>query len=158
MRNRQELARYFASLGFKRGAEIGVCQGRYAQMLCQTIPGLELTVIDPWPGDNNPNMLEAIDRLDGYDVEFVRATSLDAPKQIYDFVFIDGLHDYQSVKADIEAWAPYARIVSGHDYHVEGVARAVNEYADTHKLDLNFTWWDLDNPIKDDRQPCWWYQ
>lgn len=48
-----------------------------------------------------------------------------------DFVFIDGDHRYECVKADIEAWLPKMKnggILSGHDYGwCEDVRRAVHE-------------------------------
>ena len=47
-------------------------------------------------------------------------------------VFLDGAHDYASVKADIEAWGPLVLpggILCGHDYasYCPGVIKAVNE-------------------------------
>ena len=49
-----------------------------------------------------------------------------------DFVFIDGDHRYEFVKADIEAWVPKVKsggIVSGHDYGwCTDVRAAVHEY------------------------------
>ena len=53
-----------------------------------------------------------------------------------DFVFIDGAHNYESVKADIQAWLPKVKIggfIGGHDYgndepeNVNGVKKAVDE-------------------------------
>lgn len=49
-----------------------------------------------------------------------------------DFVFIDGSHDYESVRGDINAWLPLLRdgksVLCGHDYGVyPGVGRAVKE-------------------------------
>lgn len=47
-----------------------------------------------------------------------------------DFVFIDAAHDYDSVKADIEAWLPKTTgVIAGHDYvsTYPGVVQAVDE-------------------------------
>lgn len=48
-----------------------------------------------------------------------------------DIVYIDGLHDYENVKADILAWKPKCKLfISGHDYwktKFDGVIKAVNE-------------------------------
>jgi hypothetical protein len=47
-----------------------------------------------------------------------------------DFVFLDGSHDYDSVRADIEAWLPKVKpggVLAGHDRALPGVARAVAE-------------------------------
>ena len=48
LRDRIELAEYFGRVGFTKGAEIGVADGRYAEILCQIIEGLELICVDPW--------------------------------------------------------------------------------------------------------------
>jgi hypothetical protein len=52
-----------------------------------------------------------------------------------DFVFIDGSHIYEAVKADIEAWLPKVKVggyLGGHDYGnqnepLNGVKQAVDE-------------------------------
>lgn len=67
----------------------------------------------------------------------VRTTSLDAANRYLDrsldFVFIDAAHDYDNVKADIEAWFPKVKkggYIGGHDYSMDwpGVVQAVNEF------------------------------
>jgi len=48
----------------------------------------------------------------------------------FDFIYIDGAHDYESVKKDIELYTPKTKeLIGGHDYQKEwpGVVRAVNE-------------------------------
>lgn len=52
------------------------------------------------------------------------------PDGSLDFVFIDAEHDYDSVKADIEAWLPKVRkggFLAGHDYHHAPLRKAVDE-------------------------------
>ena len=49
-----------------------------------------------------------------------------------DFIYIDGEHDYESVKKDIELYLPKLKdsgIIGGHDFSTQwpGVRRAVNE-------------------------------
>lgn len=49
-----------------------------------------------------------------------------------DFCFIDGSHEYEDVKKDIEAWLPKIKkggMLAGHDYSSswDGVVKAVNE-------------------------------
>lgn len=53
-----------------------------------------------------------------------------------DFVFIDAAHDYENVKADLNAWYPKLKrngVIAGHDYTEtwSGVIQAVNEFFDT---------------------------
>lgn len=164
MKNRQQLAEYFASLDFVIGAEIGVAQGNYAEVLLSAIPGLKLILVDSYEGEWSLLYAAAKQRFP----ELIRQRSLEAVQDIadnsLDFVFIDADHAYESVKADIAAWTPKVRpggIVSGHDYYLtrqgnEGVIRAVNEYTADNNYELNFTAWDLDAD-EDNKQPCWYF-
>lgn len=64
----------------------------------------------------------------------MQTTSVEAAKilsyRCFPFIYIDGLHKYESVKEDIAAWLPRVAVggwLAGHDYHIEGVQKAVNE-------------------------------
>ena len=50
---------------------------------------------------------------------------------LFDFTYIDALHDYQSVKQDLDLWLPLTRHwIGGHDYgdpDYPGVKQAVDE-------------------------------
>jgi len=180
MRNRIELAKHFGELGFKKGVEVGLCHGRYAKILLDNIPGLELIGIDafrPYGGHginriqstHDANILTAHEALKDYP-KFVMVVSdaNDASKWIadgsLDFVFIDSDHSYEAVKQDINDWTPKVRkggIVSGHDYYTGkynkiGVIRAVDEYVAENGYDLQLTEWD-ETAERDDRQPDWWF-
>lgn len=179
MKNRTELAKEFARLGFKKGAEVGACFGRYSEILCQNIPGLQLTAIDSW--DTKENTRREADLgvsgedttrklLTPYGATVIKAKSMDALAQVedesLDFVFIDADHSYACVKQDITEWSKKVRkggIVSGHDYYVfpgsgnRGVVDAVDEYVHLNGIKLMTTDWDKKNPVRDDRQPCWYY-
>jgi len=171
MQNRIELLKYFNTLGFKKGAEIGVFDGRFSEIILETIPGVKLLSIDSWEvGKIFPKKKIAVERLSKFENSvIIHDTSLNAAKnredESLDFVFIDGEHSYKSVKEDIAAWTPKVRIggiVSGHDYYLTrtgnmGVIDAVNEYVEANNYQLNLTDWDKDNPIQDDRQPSWWF-
>lgn len=59
--------------------------------------------------------------------ESMRAAARIADSSV-DWVFIDALHDYGSVRDDIRAWAPKVKpggLISGHDYGRAGVTDAV---------------------------------
>lgn len=148
---RDTLAEFFNECGYKTGAEIGVQGGHYSAMLCQSIPGLKLKCVDPWTAYNRVSQekqdilyQQTLDRLAPYGVEIIRKKSMDAvmdiPDGSLDFVYIDGLHTFDSVMMDIIHWARKVRfggIVSGHDYIVGyqmGIIRAVDAYTHAHNI------------------------
>lgn len=166
MKTRADLAKYFARLGFKVGAEIGVLAGAYAVVLCETIPGLKYYGIDPWyVNDHMSNHAhrgkyeQAKKNLAPYDATLISKLSLEAVSDFadgfFDFVYIDGNHQFDYVVNDIIEWTKKVKkggIVSGHDYAIAntcGVVPAVNGYVQAHSLRLNLTtdpsesttWW-----------------
>lgn len=164
IKNRIELAKYFGDQGFKKGAEIGIAEGRYSEILCQKILGLKLISVDPFYRLGHEQ--KARERLALFDVEIMKMTSIEAslkiPDNSLDFVFIDGAHDFDNVMLDIILWSRKVKkggIVSGHDYYVfnGGVIPAVNAYIEANKIDLRLT---LANAAehKDDQCPCWYFE
>lgn len=129
--NRSMVAQMFTELGYKAGAEIGVAEGYYAEILCKNNPDLKLYCVDAWqhyPGYNEyPNIgqayEEAKERLSKYNCEIINKFSMDAVNNFenksLDFVFIDGGHDFKNVANDIYEWSKRVRvggIIFGHDY------------------------------------------
>ncbi len=60
-----------------------------------------------------------------------------------DFVYIDGDHRYEAVKADIQAWLPHVRaggIIAGHDAYMPSVSKAVLELVPDSQM-LSRVWW-----------------
>jgi len=151
--NRIELAKHFATLGFTTGAEIGVCHGRYSEILCRTNPKLKLLAVDDWRRNRTHRSYAiAYRRLTKLNVTIDRRSSMDAVGDVadesLDFVFIDADHKYISVCNDIREWAKKVRIggiVSGHDYYKTprgqnmGVINAVDEYVAKHGYTLQLT-------------------
>lgn len=174
MKSRIDLALDFCKRGYKIGAEIGVADGRYSQILCESIPSLKLYCIDPyevyesWRTQEYQNnaFKQAKEKLNGHNVCFIRSSSIEASLKILDgeldFVFIDGSHEFDYVMTDIIIWSRKVRkrgIVAGHDYcHFtnSGVVQAVNKYCEEHCLELNLIGRNPDNH-KDDKQPTWWF-
>lgn len=175
--SRIDLAKWFKEKEFKIGAEIGVCDGRYSEILCKEIPGLKLFCVDPWlpysdswRGKDHQEKTYNIakEKLKDFDTKLLRMTSLNAslldaiPDKSLDFVYIDGSHTFDNVMLDIILWAPKVRrkgIVAGHDYcHFtnSGVIEAVNKYCEIHDIELNLIGRNMENH-QDDRQPTWWF-
>lgn len=131
---RDGLAELFSELGYKVGAEIGVEQGKYSEVLLKNNPGLKLFCIDAWAryrGYRDHVNQEKLDgfyrateeRLKPYDAVLVRGYSMDVvgkfkPNSL-DFVYIDGNHTLPYVVNDIWRWSERVRtggIIAGHDY------------------------------------------
>jgi hypothetical protein len=133
--------------------EIGSWKGKSAAYMCVEIINsgkvIDFDCVDPWLGTSeaehgfdedykNKTLFEAFTNnmkpVEGH-YKAVRLPSVEAAKlyedESLDFVFIDGNHDYDNVKADILAWLPKlkkGKLLAGHDWGVaEGVRRAATE-------------------------------
>ena len=87
------------------------------------------------------------ERMKPYRYQLIRMKSEDAVEQFedgtVDFVFIDGNHDYEYVKRDIQMWRVKLKddgIMCGHDFGKPGVTRAVNELCKGVKLVTETMW------------------
>lgn len=155
----------FAKLGYNKGAEIGVRTGDYSELLLKANPSLHLLCVDPWTPyrlrkaeEQEQNYQETLRRLAPYNATVVRKTSMDAvvdvPEGSLDFVYIDGLHEFEPVMLDILHWARRVRkggVVSGHDYcwgYQTGVVAAVDAYV----RGMGIQSWYLTTR---DREPSW---
>lgn len=145
---------------FGIGVEVGVKLGTYSAYLLRHWNGRVLYSIDPYgqpPGEPfSPHIateqeyltaVKTLERFGGRSV-LVREASPYAAEFFedgaLDFCYIDALHQYASVKQDVEAWYPKVKpggILAGHDYlngiyrEVEyGVKQAVDEFCDAHSL------------------------
>jgi hypothetical protein len=133
--------------------EIGVFLGASLATMGELRPDINLIAVDPWLspdlGDFAPyvaahggnvffaflqTMLEhAPDVLRRTRVIRGTAETVTLHGGV-DLLFIDGGHDYASVRADLHAFAPLVRygtgIIAGHDYQPDlpGVIAAVDEY------------------------------
>lgn len=124
-------------LGLTRGAEIGVAFGGHSEAILQNTSVEKLYAIDSYkhrPEYDDPMNLpqHVFDRLYertgqrlgtfGDRVQQIRLDSVDAAQTIdeqLDFVYIDGDHSYEGIRADLQAWFPLIReggIIAGHDY------------------------------------------
>jgi hypothetical protein len=148
---REGVAHIIHTLQFKRIAEIGVCEGELSRLIWKQPQIYSYYLVDPLDWEHvkdipkepvrapqqvlNTRYSAIVEAMPPH-TKFLRMTSLDAAKLVpdksLDFVFIDALHDYDSVKADIKAWLPKVRdggILAGDDYANKkfGVTKAVDE-------------------------------
>lgn len=170
---REELALYFKDLGFEQGAEIGVEQGVFTEVLCKT--GLKIYAIDAWAVYKGYRDHVNQEKLDGfyentkkklamYDCEIIKAFSLDAVKKFkdesLDFVYIDCNHEFQHATNDIAEWSKKVRkggIVSGHDFKRFGGKFGLNS---CHIKDVVPAWCyahQLKLQITKENNPSWFY-
>ena len=142
-------------------AEIGVLRGENSlEILTQWNEVKRLYLIEDFKEGNEYD--GACKRLLDYKekIEWVMKSSKEAAKcfddNFFDFIYLDAGHGYDSVKEDIESWHPKLKnggVLCGHDYNprwpsLEGVIRAVKEYANNNSLMLytdvlgsNSDWW-----------------
>jgi len=151
------------------GAEIGVEKGDNAKNILNLLNIKQLVLVDPWVDyvDESTGISAADPRTLSKDtssemffnsnyglvknkfsknskVKIIRDYSVNAAKmfdnEYFDFVYIDGHHDYAKVLEDLEAWYPKLKkfgVMCGDDYgHPSGlgVVQAVNEFAYKHKV------------------------
>ena len=159
METRKVLAKSFNKLGFKTGAEIGVRSGYYSKVLLRNIKNLHLICVDPWLAyesiepvtqkESEAALKKCQKRLEGYDVRYMRMTSMEAieliPDESLDFVYIDAIQDFDHIMVNIIHWAPKVRvngIVSGRNYFPyfrNGVMHAVDAYTYAHNINWLIT-------------------
>ena len=153
-----ELIKFFE---YKIGAEIGVHTGYFSRKICEGNKDIKLYCVDPYELYETVINMAAQERvyalakanLAEFNVEFIRKRSLDAlsdiPDGSLDFVYIDGLHDFDNVVMDIIGWNSKVRVggmVSGHDfgYFATGVIHAVEAYAKSHNIN---PWFATNEPL-----------
>ena len=135
-----------------RLAEVGVFEGAFSRVLLERCAPTALHLIDVFEGVHvcgdvhfqnmrHRDMHEVLMTLwrefarhdvvrlhKGRGVEVLNAL----PEASLDFVYVDALHDYASVAADLRAAARVSpHLIGGHDYaehHFPGVVKAVKEF------------------------------
>jgi hypothetical protein len=154
---------------WKYGVEIGVWKGDTFKHLLDNTSDLYLVGVDSYEAQpNNPgpekwtkgenghpwNHQKYYKDMNEYCKSNKRGTilkkySLDAAKMVddesLDFVFIDGDHSYEAVKADIDAWLPKVKpkgYIIGHDIHFDTVKSAVTEkFGEEYMTADDFIWY-----------------
>lgn len=142
-------------------AEIGVYKGENALSMIKSVDNIKdlylidtYAHLDKWFTDNVGQVFPDKDMADmfmesvkekflpyGDKVHFVRKDSClaanDFPNESFDYVYIDGGHDYEIVKKDIEAWYPKIKpygVLGGHDVSYLGVSKAITEFSVNNKI------------------------
>ena len=130
--------------------EVGTWVGRslsYILPICKS-SNSPIYVVDHWTGSGDlteecktndvfGNFINNLKYMGGFEhVKIIRKHSIEAAKTFKDnsisVVLVDASHDYENVKADIDAWWPKLKLCGemvGHDYIMAypGIVQAVNE-------------------------------
>lgn len=175
--HRSSLADVCNALNLTSAVEIGTHHAIFADQFMLRFRG-KISLVDPWleqdktyptfypslkdiseSREDDFRIAKALMEKYGDRVEFLRMTSEEAscrfaPNSL-DFVYIDGLHEFNDVWNDLNLWYHKVReggIISGHDYHPEvlpGVVQAVNGFFLNREFQLFFTsegvpsWWGI---------------
>ena len=144
-------------------AEIGVFKGEFSRVILENSSPSELYLVDIFSGrmgsgDRDGNNMVYVNLDNEYkrliseyskveEVKIIKSTSIDFLKKsednYFDIIYIDALHEYEPVKADIE----YAFIkikkggfLCGHDYVYKspGVIKAVDDFCRNNNLEINY--------------------
>lgn len=144
------------------GAEVGVDRGGFSSVLLEVAKPRRLYLIDCWIPDKrlieprrfpvkeaeDAAYLTVVQRFSGNpEVEVIRAESPGIASRFedasFDWVYIDAMHDYVSVKSDILAWWPKVKaggVLAGHDYiNIRSkfeVKRVVDEFCSARDLSV----------------------
>jgi hypothetical protein len=146
------------------GAEIGVFKGEFAEILLEKVTPSKLYLIDPWQGriesgDKDGKNLQYIDGNSFYQSVIVPQFTIrenvillrhfsdilnTLPDNSLDWIYVDGDHQYRSVKYDLELC--YKKVkqqgyILGHDYTNDmcpGVVKAVDEFCKEKNLTIKY--------------------
>jgi len=142
------------------GAEIGTFGGENAEYILKNLNIKKLYLIDAW--ESYYNVYNQVKLNKAYErtlkrmkkfkskVVILKKFSSDALgdiKELLDFVYIDGNHDYEFVKKDMENYYKKLKkggVLAGHDIYLPGVSRAFCEFVNEKKLQpyiWSMDWW-----------------
>jgi len=158
IRSMSEYIRRNLRYGQLTGVEIGVHVARNSYNIATLLPIKKLYLIDPYTKYEQDGAAANPDTDTGFIkrtahrrmnlfkdkivwIEDYSGKAVDRVPDDLDFVYIDGNHDYEFVKKDIELYYPKVKkggVIGGHDFDGSnrGVARAAIEFADEHHLEL----------------------
>tara|TARA_B100000282_G_scaffold295597_1_gene275255 strand:+ start:811 stop:1386 length:576 start_codon:yes stop_codon:yes gene_type:complete len=141
--------------------EIGVWKGEFSQLIIKKNNPTKLYLIDPWKdfGDNYFDKKHIKYRQENQDqrfnlvnekfksnilknqVEVLKMTSEEALSKLkdikFDFIYVDGNHQYKFVKYDIENYFELLNesgYLVGDDYRIDSVKKAVHDFIQNNKI------------------------
>jgi hypothetical protein len=150
---RDRIYELFKDFDYKIGAEIGVRKGENAYSILDKNPQIKLILVDPWKPFHRTSQRRqnqyyryTIANLNPFKdrIYIKKMDSMEASTEVddnsLDFVYIDGMHEFEYVIEDLIEWNKKVRIggmISGHDYYHEyqqGVVQAVDAFTYAHGI------------------------
>jgi cephalosporin hydroxylase len=153
----------------KRGVEIGVFKGEFSRNILERWNGT-LYLVDPWrelsdeeylDSSNHKNHQDAfaqtMEAIKGFESRAFMLRGL-GEEMVHlfkdnslDYIYIDGNHDYNHVKQDLELWWPKLKaggLLAGHDFLILEWEDApkLNNGKDIHVWADGFQWAIVDEP------------
>jgi predicted O-methyltransferase YrrM len=125
--------------------EIGVYAGRMTVALAEAVrvTGGVVHCVDPWQEmqDGAAVAREFLATVTAHSLQDVIRIHAETSAAFaarwygdFDFAWIDGGHRYEDAMADLCAWVPRSDALYGHDWHLEGVRKAAQDYAGSHGM------------------------
>jgi len=154
------MCKLIKDFGVKSFVEVGACGCQLSETILFEFPDVKVFSVDVTFTENRTRAGQRIQapiakmkKEFGDRFEAIELPSLEAVKKFkdrsLDMVYIDALHTYDAVKADIYAWSKKLHggsILSGHDYNHgqnPGVKKAVDEIFKKVNLEDYFNWWKI---------------
>jgi hypothetical protein len=144
------------------GAEVGVCEGDYSELILNTVEPSKLFLVDIWGhislSYNDHNMVSnqehetrfqyVTKRFLNYPNAYIVRSLSNAmpqifPENYFDWIYIDADHSYEGCKRDLNIAKKLVKTkgyILGHDYNwkFQGVVDSVNEFVAENKFYLSF--------------------
>jgi predicted O-methyltransferase YrrM len=131
--------------------EIGSYCGASGEIIASSFPNSILNCVDPWEKYTEDNSTWDLNKqeLELQEAEKIFESvmskysnirknkmssyqySLSVPTKSIDFIYIDGNHQYSSIKEDLTNWFPKIKtggIIAGHDFPHPPVQKALSEF------------------------------
>lgn len=162
-KNREEISDYITTQ--HSICEVGVKEGEFFSELMKNKPSFSVAVDlwDTYTVSSQNDLNYKIEEIRQFEMNFrnnfknttiLKMSSLEASNlfkdNIFDLIYIDADHTYESVKSDLNCWYSKVKnngIFAGHDYCEHyinttkvkfGVVQAVNEFVSEQKLEKYF--------------------
>ncbi len=119
--------------------EVGVAGGLNAELMLKAYKHTFLHLVDNYEEGQSPDSMLKLLEPFSERIKFVHKKSVEAAKEYpdgyFDYVYIDGLHDYANVFQDLNSWYPKVKMegmMAGHDWWFGDVKKAITDFLQNH--------------------------